>query len=230
MLAVLYDVHGNLLALDAVLADARAHGADRWLLGGDYAAFGGWPEETVARLRELEHAQWIRGNADRWLADASDVPADGPVAPALAACREALGPQLVSELVALPERLTLYEGLFCHASPLNDMESFGAEPERGEERLLNGVQADRVVFGHTHVQFARRGPGGVELVNPGSVGIPLDGDHRAAYALLHEEEWQVEHRRVHYDHEAAAERLGERFDRASWTEIFARRIRTARLE
>jgi hypothetical protein len=56
MLGVLYDVHGNLAALDAVLAEADAAGVDEWLLGGDYCAFGPWPVETLARLRELPNA------------------------------------------------------------------------------------------------------------------------------------------------------------------------------
>lgn len=226
MLALLYDIHGNLPALEAVLDDAGEQGADRWLLGGDMAAFGAWPVEVVARLRELDGAQWIRGNTERWLADPSELPADAPTVPALHAGRDALGPGVVAELVALPERLTLLEGHFCHASPLNDMESFGREAGEDEERLIDGIQADRIVFGHTHLQFTRPGPGGVELVNPGSVGLPLDGDHRAAYALIDEERGVVA-RRVAYDHEAAARALSERFDAAPWAELFAGRLRRA---
>ena len=66
MEALLYDVHGNLPALQAVLADAQAEGATSYVLGGDYALFGGWPQETVALLRTLAPALWIRGNVDRW--------------------------------------------------------------------------------------------------------------------------------------------------------------------
>jgi hypothetical protein len=63
MLAILYDIHGNRPALEAVLADARGRGATRWLLGGDYSAFGAWPVECVELLRELgDDATWIRGN------------------------------------------------------------------------------------------------------------------------------------------------------------------------
>jgi len=228
MLALLYDIHGNLPALEAVLEDAGKRGADRWLLGGDMAAFGAWPAEVVARLRELEGAQWIRGNTERWLGDASELPEDAPTLPALHAARAALGPAVVTELVGLPERLTLLEGHFCHASPLNDMQSFGREPGEGEERLIDGVQAQRIVFGHTHLQFTRPGPAGVELVNPGSVGMPLDGDHRAAYALI-DEESGVLPRRVAYDHETAASALAERFGTAPWTELFAGRLRRAAL-
>lgn len=228
MLALVYDVHGNLPALEAVLADAEAAGADRWLLGGDYAAFGGWPAETLDRLHELEHARWIRGNTDRWLADASELPADAPVHEALDAARGELGADRIAELVALPEQLTVPEGHCCHASPLNDMESFGRDAQPGEDRLLAGVRADRIVFGHTHVQFARRRDDGLELVNPGSVGMPLDGDHRAAYALV-SDDVEVQLRRVAYDHEAAAAQIRERFDGAEWTETFANRVLNARL-
>ena len=77
VIAVLYDVHGNLAALDAVLEDARAAGARQWVLGGDYVLFGAWPAETVARLRELEPAVWIRGLDRHVIAE------DGPGAAAL---------------------------------------------------------------------------------------------------------------------------------------------------
>ena len=73
LLALLYDIHGNLPALEAVLADAKD--ADGFVLGGDYATAGAWPKETVARLKQLENATWIRGNADRWLVDRHDAPA-----------------------------------------------------------------------------------------------------------------------------------------------------------
>src|SRR5207244_4091430 len=118
---------------------------------------------------------------DRWLLDPPD---DVATAEALGRAAEAIGAAAVSELVALPERLTLLEGHFSHASPLNDMESFGPEPQDGDDRLLDGVQERRVVFGHTHVQFRRTREDGVDLVNPGSIGMPLDGDPRAAYALI----------------------------------------------
>src|SRR4051794_41724354 len=101
VLALLYDVHGNLPALESVLADAAAAGADRFGLGGDYALFGAWPAETVTRLRELD-AFWIRGNGERWAADptAEDIPP--PVSGAIGACAEALGAAAVRELAALP--------------------------------------------------------------------------------------------------------------------------------
>ena len=73
MWGLLYDVHGNLPALEAVLAHAEGEGVDHWLLGGDYALFGGWPVETVDRLAALPDAVWIRGNGERWTADLSSL-------------------------------------------------------------------------------------------------------------------------------------------------------------
>src|SRR4051812_48846507 len=92
MLALLYDIHGNLPALEAVLDDARTGDVDRWLLGGDMAPFGAWPAQTVARLRELDDATWIRGNTERWLVEG--LPPDQPMAAAVQACREDLGDAL----------------------------------------------------------------------------------------------------------------------------------------
>jgi predicted phosphodiesterase len=199
VLALLYDVHGNLPALDAVLEDARDAGADRFLLGGDYAVAGGWPKETVERLKQLD-ADWIRGNADRWLDDSSDAPE--PMLRVIERAREALGGELVAELAALPGTTTEGGVLYCHASPGSDMASFLPEPADSDAELLLGVETRRVVFGHTHLQFARSGPGGVELVNPGSVGLPWDGDPRAAYLLLDGDHARIV--RVEYDVEREA--------------------------
>src|SRR3954453_11653956 len=231
MLALLYDIHGNLPALEAVLADAVGAGADEGVLGGDYALFGPWPAETVARLHELDgpgRVHWIRGNGERWTANPGDAPENEVVPDAIRACYEALGPETVDQLDNLPERCLLPVALFCHASPKSDVESFLPEPGEHEDALLAGVEADRIFFGPTHLPFARQGPGGVALVNPGSVGMPFDGDPRAAYAVL-ADDGTVEHRRVAYDHEASAARVRERFGAAPWAEVVSRRIAAAQL-
>jgi diadenosine tetraphosphatase ApaH/serine/threonine PP2A family protein phosphatase len=225
MEALLYDVHGNLPALEAALADARAAGADRWVLGGDYALFGGWPAETVARLRELEPALWIRGNGERWSAEPDDAPDQPVVQGAIASVREALGADVVSQLAALPADATEGDTLICHGSPVSDVRSFLPEPADDEEELLAGATHRRIVFGHTHLPF-RRLAGGIELVNPGSVGMPFDGDPRAAYALVHPD-GTVEHRRVAYDHAASAWRVREAFGAEPWTDTVAKRIERA---
>jgi len=220
MLGLLYDVHGNLPALDAVLADAGD--VEQWVLGGDYALFGAWPRETVKRLRELE-AAWIRGNVERFTAS----PADAPEAAraAIERNRELLGEDLVAELAALPETRRDSATLFCHGSPRSDVRSFLPAPGEDDDELLAGVPegVTRLVFGHTHLAFAREARG-VELVNPGSVGMPFDGDHRAAYAVV-TEGGAVEHRRVGYDHEASAAAVRERLGDAG--EVPARRIERA---
>ena len=218
MLALVYDVHGNLSALDAVLEDCPAQ---RFLLGGDYATFGAWPTETVARLRELD-AEWIRGNVDRWLVDAPDAPE--PMLPLIERSREMVGAALCRELAALPEATTHGGTLYCHASPLSDMDSFYPEPQGSDAERLMGVEAERVVFGHTHLAFRREGPGGIELVNPGSVGMPLVGVHRAAYALLHDD-GRIEQRRVAYDWRASAAAVRDQVG-----ELPARRIEQSRFD
>jgi predicted phosphodiesterase len=227
-LAVLYDVHGNLPALEAVLEDARFHRAERFMLGGDYALFGPWPAETVARLRELP-AAWIRGNGERWTAAPADAPDDEVVQGAIGACRDALGPDDVDELAALPEMLVDGDARFCHASPVSDVRSFLPTPAPDEEELLSGVPEPRLVFGHTHLPFRRfSAHGGIELVNPGSVGMPFDQDPRAAYALIHPDR-RVEHRRIPYDHAAGAAGLRDRFE-GPWVDTVARRIEQARFD
>ena len=88
-----------------------------------------------------------------------------------------------------------------HGSPVSDVDSFPAEPDDDDERLLKGVSDRTVVFGHSHLQFRRPGPNGTDLVNPGSVGMPLDGDVRAAWATW---DGDFEFHRTEYDVAQAA--------------------------
>jgi diadenosine tetraphosphatase ApaH/serine/threonine PP2A family protein phosphatase len=201
VLAVLYDIHGNLVALDEVLKDADAAGADAYLLGGDFASFSPWPLETVQRLVALPQTTWIRGNGERWL---REPPADRPdVAAELAAHDSGLGTN-EGWLYSLQAQVEVDGVLYVHGSPLSDVESFPAEPGEDDERMLNGVHDKTIVFGHSHLQFKRPGPNGTTLINPGSAGMPLDGDVRAAYALRHDD-GRFEFRRVAYDDERAAQ-------------------------
>ena len=225
MIALLYDVHGNLPALDAVLADAQAAGAAGYVVGGDVALFGAFPAETVARLKELEGARWLRGNGERWTAAPAEAPDEEPVPGAIAASRKALGEELVLELGRLPESVALDdETRAWHGSPAGDVLSFMPEPSPGDAELLAGVTESRLVFGHTHLQFRRR-HGAIELINPGSVGMPLDGDQRAAYALLHPD-GEVEHRRVGYDLGPVLAALREHTG-AAWAEAVTGRLERA---
>ncbi|HYY65406.1 MAG TPA: metallophosphoesterase family protein [Gaiellaceae bacterium] len=199
MLGVLYDIHGNLDALEAVLVDADAVGVDRWLLGGDYGTPSPHPHETLARLRELPNATWIRGNGERWLLDP---PEDRPeVMETYERFRDQISDDEAQRLFSLPATAELDGVLYVHGSPLSDDKSFAPEPQDGEERLLAGIRDRTIVFGHSHLQFRRAGPVGTDLVNPGSVGMPLDGDRRAAWATW---EGDFTFRRTEYDVEPAA--------------------------
>ena len=210
MLALLYDIHGNLVALDEVLKDAEAAGVDAYLLGGDFASWSPRPRETIERLRSLPNTTWIRGNGERWL---REPPLDRPeVMAAFSEHNSGLGTD-EGWLYSLQAQFELDGVLYVHGSPLSDVESFPPEPGEDDERMLNGVRDKTVVFGHSHQQFRRPGPNGTTLLNPGSAGMPLDGDVRAAYALRGDG-GEFEFRRVEYDVERAAqgwERLGGDF-------------------
>ena len=196
MLGLLCDIHGNLPALEAVLAEADTLGVDNWLLGGDYGVPSPWPLETLERLETLPNATWIRGNGERWARELPDVPE----------LREAyeehvlgvLPDDVIDRLYRLPAQVEIDRVLYVHGSPLSDVESFAPRPQADDERLLAGVRGCTVVFGHSHLQFRRAGPNDTDLVNPGSVGMPLDGDRRAAWATrdgdftFHRTEYDVE--------------------------------------
>ncbi|MBD0348054.1 MAG: metallophosphoesterase family protein [Thermoleophilia bacterium] len=204
--AALYDIHGNLHALEAVLAEIEREAVDAVVLGGDFSA-GPLAAETVDRLRGLgERAHFLRGNADRELAD-PDWSLDDPAAvERLDFARAQLGPERLEFLRSLPEHVVLdVEGLgsvlFCHGSPRTDMEILTrATPEERLAAALDGVDADVVVCGHTHAQW-RRDVDGRTVVNAGSVGMPYEGRPGAYWALLGP---SVEHRRTEYDVETAA--------------------------
>lgn len=199
MLGILYDIHGNLDALDKVLPEAEAVGVDRWLLGGDFGVVSPYPLETLARLRELPNATWIRGNGERWLVEP---PVDRPeVMETYERFHGQIPDAEVRWLYALAPQAELDGIVYVHGSPLADDESFAAEPQEGEERMLAGIHDRTIVFGHSHLQFRRPGPNGIDLVNPGSAGMPLDGDRRAAWATRNGD---FVFRRTEYDVERAA--------------------------
>lgn len=231
MLALLYDVHGNLAALDAVLDDARRQGVERWLIGGDVSAFGPWPVETVERLRELDDARWIRGNHERWAVEGDEVPDNELAQNGVAATREALGTQTVAELYALPLWQPLPDGEAWHASPRSDVDGFVPDPDEGDVARLDGRSPALLVVGHTHLPVQRtvaRPDGGTTLVvNPGSVGLPFDGDPRAAYGILHDD-GRVESRRVAYDLDRTVVQTIKRWGDAGWARTMEATYRSGR--
>jgi putative phosphoesterase len=193
--AALYDVHGNLPALEAVLAEIPEDVPI--LVGGDVAA-GPWPGETLDRLRALgDRAHWIRGNADRevWQ-DARGMAPPEMIDFVRARLDEEqldfLRPHPLTETFAVDG---LGRVLFCHSTPRDDEEILTRiSPDERWEEALAGVDADVVVCGHTHVQFDRQ-IGGVRLVNAGSVGMPYETEPGAYWTLLGP---RVEQRRTAY--------------------------------
>jgi putative phosphoesterase len=188
--AALYDIHGNLPALDAVLAEVDA---DVVVVGGDFVA-GPWPAETLERLRGLSgDVRFIRGNADREV-----VQEEPGLAPPemMEFVRARLSPEQLDFLRSLPLTETVGRTLFCHATPRNDEEIFTRDsPDERWAAPLAGVDADVVVCGHTHVQFDRR-VGAIRLVNAGSIGMPYEDEPGAYWALL--DGTDVELRRTGY--------------------------------
>jgi diadenosine tetraphosphatase ApaH/serine/threonine PP2A family protein phosphatase len=154
----------------------------------------------VDRLRSLPQTTWIRGNGERWT---REPPLDRPeVVETLSQAPSGYGTD-EGWLYSLQTQIELDGVLFVHGSPLSDVESFAREAGDADERMLAGVRDRIVVFGHSHLQFRRAGPNGTTLLNPGSVGMPLDGDVRAAYAIRRDE-GDFEFRRVDYDVDRAA--------------------------
>jgi len=185
-IAALYDVHGNLPALEAVLAEVERERVDRIVFGGD-AVSGPWPAETLACMNELgDRVVCVLGNADRALEPWR---------------RERLGAEGHSIVLAWPLTVTLdVDGLgrvlFCHATPRSDEEIVTRiTPEERMSEVLSGVDADVVVHGHVHVRYDRR-VAGYRVVNPGSVGLPYEERAGAYWALLGPD---VEFRRTAYD-------------------------------
>lgn len=233
MIALLYDIHGNDVALEAVIADAQTAGADAWLLGGDYCLIGARPAAVLDRLERLPaDTVWLRGNTERWVAhpDAEDIPVEA-IRDAALWVQGAIGRESVAELAALPDLVhdVPFAGaemtIFCHASPGSDMIGFTdvSAPTDGAA-AQSGYEANTIVCGHTHIQFTRE-IGVIEIVNPGSVGLPFDGDQRAAYALLRPD-GSFDLRRVAYDVDRAIAAYGE-LD-TEWAEIARRRLASAR--
>jgi predicted phosphodiesterase len=210
--AALYDIHGNLPALEAVLADVARAGVDRIVIGGDLVP-GPLFAECLERLRTLQvPADFIHGNGESAVlglrrggrVEALPEQARGVVGWVAGQLR----PEDEETLASWPptQRLTIAtigDVLFCHATPRNDTEIFTMRTP--EERLLpvfTGANAALVVCGHTHMQFDRR-IGSTRVVNAGSVGMPF-GDRGAHWLLLGPD---VDLRYTRYDFDAAADRV-----------------------
>lgn len=223
------DVHGNVVALEAVLADIRRQAApDVIVVAGDLVLLGPRPAESLALLRSIPGARFVMGNTDWYLITGQ---ADEE---AVTFARKKLTDEELSFVANLPFSQTLeaapgHELLVVHANP-KDLER-SIKPETAEaliRPLMEGVTADVVAFGHYHVPFVREFDGRI-LLDVASVGFPRDGDQRAVYAIVTWENnaWRYEHRRVAFDIAAVARdfvavgfpdgaRAGERLLRARY--------------
>lgn len=197
--AALADIHGNVQALAAVLADPRFATADRVVVLGDVVA-GTFPTETFDRLSALGDAvRILRGNADRLVVEGEDEESRW--------VHDRLGPERVSAVRDWPRSFSIdVQGLgavrCCHATPSDDEEILTrVTPEAELAAALEGTDEPVVVGGHTHVQFDRRA-GRRRFVNVGSVGRPYQGRPGAYWALLGPD---VELLRTEYDVAAAAQ-------------------------
>ena len=205
--AALYDIHGNLPALDAVLIEVGRRDVDLVVVGGDIV-WGGFPSETLERVRSLgDDATFIRGNADREVADPDQAGLEGPNAEINQWCADQLSDEQRSFLRNLPLRhacdiVGLGQTLFCHATPRSDAEIFTAEtPDREVEEILGGFPEPILVCGHTHMQFDRL-VAGKRVANAGSVGMPYADQPGAYWVLLGADGISFE--QTPYDFERAA--------------------------
>jgi putative phosphoesterase len=220
--AALYDIHGNLPALEAVLADIHQFDVDQVVVGGDVVP-GPMPRETLRLMLDLDRpVQFIHGNGElavlaqmaatdeasvTYWGTTSGAPLPPPIRESMRWTAQQL-PDYEPELASWPkifrlEIAGLGEVLFCHGTPRSETEVFTRlTPEEHLVPLFEGLGVSVVVCGHTHMQFDRK-IGNTRVVNAGSVGMPF-GEPGAFWALLGPD---VQLRQTRYDLVKAAERL-----------------------
>lgn len=197
--AALSDIHGNLPALDAVLADVKQEGLDAIVVVGDTVA-GPWPVEVFDVVAGLG-ASIVRGNADRGVLERDERFGRNPPW-----CADRLGEARLERISSWPLTCELdVDGLghvlVCHSTPTADDPIYTRiTPDDELVATLGPVGADVLVCGHTHMQYDRMLPTGLRVVNPGSVGLPYEGKRGAYWAVLGPD---VEFKRSEYDVEAA---------------------------
>jgi putative phosphoesterase len=215
-LAIISDIHGNLMALEAVVADIERRGVDRVVHGGDLALAGCRPAEVIDRVRELE---WpgIVGNTDELLWRSEQRTVQERNAPKLRdllrllfdeyapATREMLGEERIAWLRRLPTEYREDELALVHASPGDLWRAPQPDAEDAELSATYGpYNAQLAAYGHIHRPYVRR-LDGLTVANSGSVGSPFDHDPRASYLLVSSTDVEVV--RVEYDVEREAATL-----------------------
>jgi len=231
-LAIVSDIHGNLTALEAVIADLKTTSPDLVVQGGDLVVGGPRPAEVIDRIRELGWAG-VLGNTDEvlWAPEKFEeqvkrAPKLRPLLEALsqetAATRELLQEERFRWLQALPLAWQNHGVALLHASPGDLWQA--PMPECEDQQLVStyaSVGAATVAYGHIHRPYVRQVSGFV-IANSGSVGMPYDGDARASYLLV--EDGNATIRRVEYDVEAEIKYLlGSGYPRAAWLAEIRRR-------
>lgn len=229
-IAILSDVHGNLEALEAVLADAQARGYDRLLCLGDIVGYGSDPEACIGRIREVVwHSDGVdavvKGNHDAATANGIDDDFNPAAREAVRWTREHLSDETLAWLKGLPMTLES-SGLFLvHASPHKPEEWIYVTTYDEALDAFLAFPQKAAFIGHSHVPFhvltdtaytriekddrekLQMMSGFRYLINVGSVGQPRDGDPRACYEMLDLEEEILERIRVPYPVEIAAEKI-----------------------
>jgi putative phosphoesterase len=205
--ALIADIHGNLDALKAVLADANRSGLTIFLNAGDAVGFGIYPSQVIQVVRSARFLSAV-GNVDLDTLDALRNPKNNG---ALGSAIKELSPSDIAYLESLPREMRLEIAdkrvLVTHGTPDSvDEHIYPDSPEERLREIATKASADVIITGHSHTQM-KRVVDGVIFINPGSVGRPVDGDPKAEYAVLSFNPFTVEFRRVSYDVEALADKM-----------------------
>lgn len=209
-LAVLGDIHGNIRAFEAIIADAKASKADQYIFLGDLVVMGLDPQLCFDFLMEQNPLVMIKGNTDTYLENIKAFPVqnehDAQILKLLKYTSLRMNQKAKETLSGLPEvqRLEL-EGislLCCHGTPYDDTEGISRDEPFSPalSKRLAEEKVDLILSAHTHIptDFQRDG---IRFINPGAIGYSFDGDVRSSYALVDIEDSQIRcvHRRVEYD-------------------------------
>ncbi|MCA1651054.1 MAG: metallophosphoesterase family protein [Acidobacteria bacterium] len=206
-IAVVSDIHANLTALDAVIADVRKTGADLVVSGGDLMSGGPRPAEVIDRVREMN---WpgVYGNTDEmlWMPHRVSETLQAPqlhrirdlvLTHTIPATLDAIGDERLAWLRALPRRWSDGDLSVVHAGPDDVWQITPANASDEElERVYAALRSKRVLYGHIHYPYIRR-VSTFMVANSGAVSLSFDGDARACYALVDDD--RIEIRRVEYD-------------------------------
>ncbi|MFH1437656.1 MAG: metallophosphoesterase family protein [Pseudomonadota bacterium] len=239
LIGAMSDLHGNLISLEAVLADMKDKSVESMICCGDLLALGPRPVEVLDLLQSFGNIQIIRGNTDRWMQLISsgqtgfEEKVINQMQPALLWTLERLGPRAESYLQQYPASLDLgIEGLrtfIRHGGLDSDMQRILPASDLTDlMQALEDAGCDIFMCGHTHVPFVRKN-GRTTLINCGSASMPFDGTPQPSWVLMEIENKTLKARvfRLDYDREAAVRDL--RQSGMPMSDTMIARIRNARM-